>query len=494
MPVGGDLRRQKLEAWVLFGIMVLATYLRLHRLGYQSLWLDELYTMRECDPDVSWSACYHMVMAYENKSPLYFLFMKGVFTLFGHSAYMARLVSAVGGVWGVYVMYLLGKEAVAKGAGLMCALICAVNYFHIFYSQEARGYIFLFLFSALSWVYFLRLIKSPQLRAGLLYGLCAMLAIHFHPFALLVLLSQGLAGLIVCVKRQKSERWRLIKYSSAGVLVIVSGLLPVLVSLAGLSGQSAGWIPMPEPGFIVDYYYKYFYDSEYLEPFLWALPVLFVVLALTKPATEASAFDRRFIAALVFMWLAIAFYIPYLRSILVAPVLVIRYTIIALPAILLMFGLATWWLHKSWMRGTVLGGFIIISVLQLFVFKHFYHSISKAQFKKLAEYIKAEDPAGAPVADGRTAWQMAYYFKHLQMKNSLINKNLESFADSVISASREGKEARPFWLEGTYDDRKLSRKKQQALDSLYRMVRRADFHEAWAQYYEPGNSANRGGN
>jgi hypothetical protein len=69
------------ESVIVLLLLAAAAFLRFYRLDWQSLWLDELYTMREGDPRIPWSETISLVNAYENKSPLYFLFVKALFIL-----------------------------------------------------------------------------------------------------------------------------------------------------------------------------------------------------------------------------------------------------------------------------------------------------------------------------------------------------------------------------------------------------------------------------
>ena len=90
--------------------------------------------------------------------PLYYLILKP-FT--GYSDLILRLTSVAAGVLSIFAMYYLGKEF-SKKTGFFLATITSVLSFLIYYSQEVRFYSMLFLFSALTVLYTIRLIKNTN--------------------------------------------------------------------------------------------------------------------------------------------------------------------------------------------------------------------------------------------------------------------------------------------------------------------------------------------
>ena len=139
----------KYSLW-LTAILIITAFLRFLALDKQSLWLDELHTMNEAAPALTLKEMFSYLTCCDQHPPLYFLFEKLLFSVFGHTSLVARSFSATLGVGSVWLMYLLGKELSGKRLGLIAAAITCVNYYNILYSQEARDYIMAFFFAALS--------------------------------------------------------------------------------------------------------------------------------------------------------------------------------------------------------------------------------------------------------------------------------------------------------------------------------------------------------
>ena len=131
-------------------ILVGAFLLRVSNLGMESFWLDELYVMVEADPHQPLSQLFYFLKCCDPHPPLFYLLERMVFVAFGQSEVSARILPAIAGTVSVWAIYLLGREVHSKRLGLIAAALTAVNYFNIYYSREARDYIFVFLFAAFS--------------------------------------------------------------------------------------------------------------------------------------------------------------------------------------------------------------------------------------------------------------------------------------------------------------------------------------------------------
>ena len=92
--------------------------------------------------------------------PFYYLYLKCFMKVFGQSDLLLRLTSVFAGVLSIIAMYYAGLVKNKKTA-LIASGFTAISGFLIYYSQEVRIYSVLFLFSALSLMYTLKLVKNP---------------------------------------------------------------------------------------------------------------------------------------------------------------------------------------------------------------------------------------------------------------------------------------------------------------------------------------------
>ena len=111
--------------------------------------------------------------------PLYYIYLRVVMTMFGSSDVVLRLSSVLVGVLAIPVMYLVGKEK-DEMTGMYCASFCAISSFLIYYSQEVRLYSLLFLISALTLLYTLRLLKTQNVHNLIGFVIANFLILFTH--------------------------------------------------------------------------------------------------------------------------------------------------------------------------------------------------------------------------------------------------------------------------------------------------------------------------
>ncbi len=160
--------------WLLAGVTLLAALLRIYRLDGQSLWVDEILTWRQVRPDahlVFWQQIRDAI-----QGPLYPALLWPV-VRWQPDAFWMRLPAAVAGVLTVPALGLFATRMFDRRTGLLAALYLALDPFHIWYSQEARGYSLLMLFVVATGLCVLFMDRGKgRVRPALLLGLCGALA------------------------------------------------------------------------------------------------------------------------------------------------------------------------------------------------------------------------------------------------------------------------------------------------------------------------------
>jgi hypothetical protein len=133
---------------VLFGITMLAGLLRLLNLAEWSLWVDEAHTWRDAtlplgdflDGDRAWYPTTYLTLRW--------LLDAGVLPQLTEG--WLRLPFAFCGIVSVPLLAFFGNLLVGRRAALLAALFLAINPWHIYWSQNARGYVLVFFFAVLS--------------------------------------------------------------------------------------------------------------------------------------------------------------------------------------------------------------------------------------------------------------------------------------------------------------------------------------------------------
>jgi len=191
--------RQRLTPLVLLLVLLLAAYLRFHRIDYQSLWNDEGNSLRLAQRSVP---ALVEAASHDIHPPGYYLALKGWISIAGETEFALRILSAVAGVLTVACVYALGRTLFAPGAGLLAALIVAVNAFSVYYGQEARMYAPLALLTAASMLVFVRWIARPTWRLGLALALLNAAGLYTQYTFPLVMVTQGALFVVWIILRR----------------------------------------------------------------------------------------------------------------------------------------------------------------------------------------------------------------------------------------------------------------------------------------------------
>lgn len=113
-----------------------------------------------------------------------------VMLLVGQSAFVLRFIPALLGVLTIPVMYFVGATLRDKNTGIIAAALMAFSPLHIVSSQEAWTYAPMLFFVALSLPFYIKALRTDDLRSWVIFGILGSLAFwtHFSAFVPVVLL------------------------------------------------------------------------------------------------------------------------------------------------------------------------------------------------------------------------------------------------------------------------------------------------------------------
>ena len=220
--------------------------------------------------------------------PFYYLYLKMTMLLFNSEDIVLRLSSVLAGIFSIIAMYFVGKERNTRVA-FYCAIFTAFSSFLIYYSQEVRLYSILFLFSALTLLFTIRLVKKTDIKNLCLFALSAFLVLFTHTigfvflFFLLVYLSYKLYH---SHKQVIVKLWIII-----AVLLLL--LTPLIVNILFKQSFSQWWgsFSFSAIGFLItDYFSPVITNFTGAPPnFFYNFKSGFIIFALT-PAIIAVGF------------------------------------------------------------------------------------------------------------------------------------------------------------------------------------------------------------
>jgi uncharacterized membrane protein len=302
------------------------TLLRLINMNYASLWADELYSMLAVRPGNSWYEILYMQRAYQ--PPGYFILLWVWTKLFAFNEFYARLLSIIGGAMAITISAYLGRTVKGNKLGLVMALIVAFNPTQIWYSLEARFYVFVYFLAALSLLLYWNLRKEKPhslflygFKGGVDAALC-----YFHHFGIVFVFAQGLFDLLLLKKDKDKVTFfkMLLGYFTAAVLYIPW----VFWGLTEGLGVKQYWLK--ETNVLQFLRFNFGYTS-FLTIGALLLAGWFIVTTLRQRNWFYLLFP--FIISFVIL-------VPVLYSLIKMPILVDRYAMVLGPILYLMMGMS----------------------------------------------------------------------------------------------------------------------------------------------------------
>lgn len=176
---------------ILAAILLLAILARAVGLN-QPLWYDEVITLFT-HLKLPWS---DMMSGYEMNHHYLFSFQsKAAIALFGEAPWAVRLPAVIFGVGSIWATWVLVRDTTNTKIAHITALLLAISYHHIWFSQNARGYTELMFWGAVATILFLRGLKNPKPTTWGLYALTLALSVFTHLTGLFFFIAHGIVWL-----------------------------------------------------------------------------------------------------------------------------------------------------------------------------------------------------------------------------------------------------------------------------------------------------------
>ncbi len=233
---------------VMLIMFALALLVRVHDLGRQSLWLDEATQVWSSSLPVR--TILARLAQSDTQPPLYYIALHGWIVAFGRSAVDVRFLSAVTGALAPPLLYAVGRTLAGRWVAALAALLFIANPFHIWYSQETRGYaVMATLALAAAWL-LLRWVSSVQPLWGVLLALANALLLYTQSTTVVFVAVQvGYVGVTTGPRPLSSTRMtRSIRLLWPFVVALALWLPWVPTTLAQMERGQTNWIPYATGG------------------------------------------------------------------------------------------------------------------------------------------------------------------------------------------------------------------------------------------------------
>lgn len=469
--------------WLIL-ILLAAAFLRFYNLGFQSIWMDEIYTMNIASANESFATLISEVTIREGFPYIYFLTLKVLFHIFGYDPIVARAFSAVFGIAAIYMIYVLGRQLSYKKVGLIAAALFCVSEYSITTSQDGRPYSLYVFAVILSYYALVKFLKNYSLRNGILYGLSAALLLNVNFFSFINLFAQAILILFFIVILPSRERLLLFKRSAIAGLIAIVLFLPNYPILAKLLVFKSSWIPAPTNQSVSQIFNEFIGDSE-MTAFIF-IPLFFYFLFEIFKSQQTTTYQQIIANQNVFSFLILASWsfilimIIFLKSHLDTSLMVSRYFISLIPVFLLIFAFAITFIKNNIVGYSVLFMLITLMLANNLAVRNYYWSPSRTQFEPAAAFVIDQNKNGEPVYTSLKYWY-DYFFIQAGAAKTIEKPSLEVLMQEMMQDSLNLK---PFWyVEAHGRPFSLSEKSAAFAARHFYLEDNYDGLDAWGRHY-----------
>ena len=393
-------KRNKNVYIILFLIVLAGSVLRFYGLTNQSLWHDELYSWKSANFN-----SLSQVVEYGKRDihpPGYAIVLYYIEKFIGDSETALRLPSAICGVLSIIVIYFLGLRYYSYKESLISSALMAFLWCPVYYSQEARMYSMVLLFTLTTmycWdILFYQLQTNEKLTnwyAALGYIISSIILCYLHYFGTYLIALLGIASIVLCVKKRKVLLMMLLIH-----LPIAIAYAPWVSVMLSHTHKSVRYMSIPNI-FTPIVTLKFFFNSNYLLLiilFFYAFYFFRIIRDIcrkhkTIPEQITLLRSDIFLAA----WLIIPFFGAIMISVLLTPVTQNRNLIILLPPAYLLFARSITQLTLSTKKQMIISFLIIgLFLCDLIFIKDYYSRPTKQQYREAVNYIIQHDHVNGP--------------------------------------------------------------------------------------------------
>lgn len=442
--------------------------------------------MKVSDPEATWDDLFGYLKTTDQHPPLHFILLRYCFSWFGHTSHVLRIVSVIGGVWGIWGMFVLGREMWDKRLGQTAALLTAVNYYLIFYSQEGRNYIFVFLLSIYSFLYLIRLFRHLTIKNTLLYTLFNVLLLYTHYFGMFLLVGQFIIGVVFFFAEEPERKVRFLKYFTISALLTLGAYSFWISYLIYVNNIGSFWIPKLSPTLLSDYFYEFFGNGTLINFLIVIFLLYYVIRVFSHQSSKEKLLKQPFAAMFVilFLWVFGTLFAPFVRSYVLLPMLISRYVICVLPAIIIAVAWGLSLINNRPVQVLAIATFTVFSLTDLIVVKDYYKTVNyKSDYRGVTNYVMEHNQDGYPIVSSY-GWQFSYYFKAKKRKANFIQRKTMHGVDSLVSLAGTPAMLKGFWVvDGHSEDRLMNDNEKVKLNQYYILASRKYYFNAWAELY-----------
>jgi len=409
--------KKKLIFITLGSILILGFVLRSYNLSYQSIWLDEAFSIYYSQQELM-----NIISLRDPSPPLYYTLLHFWIKFSGISESGVRLLSVIFGTASIFIIYLLGTCILNKEAGIFSAILLAFSPLHIYYSQEARTYSLLFLLTLLSMYFYCKFDKNASKWNLFGYFISTVLLLYSHFYALFIIFAQNIHLFIINKSKFSKKSWDnsdilriprffivstyFIHNKKLKMWILIQALIficyiPWIVQLFSIIPENSySWIPRPSASDLITIINHSFSGGVFSFYGLTLTVICILLIMRYKYNSEKSS--------LFLIWITVPVLVPFIYSSIFTPIFTPKYVyFVSLPLFIMISQVLS--SMKTTNKRVLLSVLVILSFATLFVQQN---TISKPSWDNVAEYLQDnyEENDKIVIINSYDIMPLSYYF------------------------------------------------------------------------------------
>lgn len=315
------------------------------------------------------------------------VFLYYMVKIFGWNEFYLKLPFALMGVASVYLVFKIGQQWFNTYVGLISSAFVTVSELFVLHSQLIRPYssgLFFVLLFVYYWNRLLFIDEKISLRTCIGFALSAFLCSQMHNFSLAQAGLIYLSGLLFLKKDDKS---RLKAYLLSGIAALIL-FLPtsfIFYHQIFVNGGIGGWLAMPEPTFIIDFFR---YSLNYSQLFIFMSIIIMAYPFLSNKINKDKKTLLRIVGIALFV---IPFVLAFVYSKFKEPILQFSTLIFSLP--FLIIALFSFYDDKKTNileKSIIVGSILFIGSTSLIIDRQYYKQVYNQGFDQIAVEMKKD--------------------------------------------------------------------------------------------------------
>jgi hypothetical protein len=235
---------------------------------------------------------------------------------------------------------------------------------------------------------------------------------------------------------------------------------------------------VPKWYFLAVYYWVYLGKDIVLVLLYTSLAFIYLYYAFTtffKPQPAAELLEQKRYFIILCVWIVGSYLLPLVYTLTKRPIMHERYTIIAFPAIVLLFALGFDRLKNIRVRTIVIAAAALSTFVNLVFVKEFYTRIVKNQFREVVQEVMKRN-TGVRMYSNQS-WHYNFYFEYLRAPYRVTDNYEVNFEEAL-----RGEQS--VWVLHGHITQGVNEAQQQYLNENFVLKEQLLYQDAKALLYE----------